>query len=119
MTMMADDRDARIAQLEAENAALRRREITLTSERDEARAQQARFRIRAAVDLDLRFLPAGKIQIADIIGNEQHLLDNRCYIQQTHLFGFAPSKEILKKAGKRLELYGSTAENFSAFIFLR
>ena len=33
--MMADDRDARIAVLEAENASLRQREIALTAERDE------------------------------------------------------------------------------------
>ena len=38
---MADDPYARIADLEAENATLRQREATLTSERDEAREQQA------------------------------------------------------------------------------
>ena len=37
-----------------------------------------------AADFDLRFLSRRKIQVAYIIGNEQHLLYYRCYVQQTH-----------------------------------
>src|SRR5437870_4972637 len=43
-----------------------------------------RRRIEHAADLDLRFLTAREIQIADILGNEQHLLNYGCYVKQTH-----------------------------------
>ncbi len=54
-----------------------------------------------SVDLDLRFLTAGEIEIAYIVGSEQHLLNNGCYVKQTHLVVKLLEK-FRKKAGKDL-----------------
>src|SRR5690606_15932670 len=66
--------------------------------RGKASQSKGRGGVKGSVYLDLGLLAAREIQIADIIGNEQHLLNNGRYIKQAHLRN--TPKKVNGKAGK-------------------
>ena len=95
---------------------LRKQSFVFGKNNRSRRLRRAGRAVETAADFDLRFLSGRKIQVADIVGNEQHLLYYRCYVKQTHWLELLLVK-FLKKAGKRFEI-----ERFcllTAFIFLR